>query len=275
VIELASSAMPRRTNLTKVARFESVAGIACLFLLLAAVPVAPQLLEDRSDLERQLDRAVDSANAGRFAEAVELYQELGRSSDPAIAWAGVSGQVIVHRMRGDGDSARSITQRISSERPELAGLMMIWDGDTAMVEKDVERARRVPRAADVHGTQVVDSQPIGVTALRQLASLPREEGCPDRSRDRAELARRFPRLVDRDEAIGEALAFSHGCGRASAEADRTTPPRRRVLAQAALCSRSGRPSARRRARGRKAARRHAGPLRLGRGEGRRDAPDWP
>ena len=186
-----------------------VAGIACLLLLLAVVPAEPQLVGEGSDLEELLDRAVDSANAGRLAEALELYQELGRSADPSIAWAGVSGQVIVHRMRGDGDSARSITQRISTERPELAGLMMIWDADTAMVEKDVESALgEYRRAADVHGRQVVDGQPIGVTALRQLARahLEKRDALSAAETER-ELARKFPRFVDRDEAIGRVLAL--------------------------------------------------------------------
>jgi len=149
---------------------KAVAGLAALLLLVAVAPGEPQLVEDHSGVELLLDRAVAAANAGKFAEALRLYQELERSSDPSYAWAGTSGQVIVHRMAGDGASARAVTQRIAAVRPGLAGLMAIWDGDTAMVEKDVERALgEYRRAADIHGRQVVDGQPIGVTALRQLS----------------------------------------------------------------------------------------------------------
>ena len=188
---------------------KAVAGLAALLLLVAVAPGEPQLVEDHSGVELLLDRAVAAANAGKFAEALRLYQELERSSDPSYAWAGTSGQVIVHRMAGDGASARAVTQRIAAVRPGLAGLMAIWDGDTAMVEKDVERALgEYRRAADIHGRQVVDGQPIGVTALRQLsrAHLEKRDALTAAETER-ELTRRFPRLVDRDEAVGRILAL--------------------------------------------------------------------
>jgi hypothetical protein len=43
-------------------------------------------------------------------------------------------------MAGDGESARAITEQIAIQRPELAGLMAIWDGDTAFLEGDGEGA---------------------------------------------------------------------------------------------------------------------------------------
>src|SRR3972149_31233 len=118
-------------------RWKAVAGLAPLLVLLAVTPAEPQSAPDRSALEQMADRAVEAANAGKFTEALRLYRQLERSSDRSFAWEGISGQVIVHRIAGDGDSARAVTERIAAEKPELAGLMDIWDGDTAMLEKDV------------------------------------------------------------------------------------------------------------------------------------------
>ena len=193
----------------EVAGRKAVACLAAVWLLVAAAPGDSQPVADRPGLEDLADRAVAAANAGQLAEALKLYRELEQSADSSLSWAGVSGQVIVHRMAGDGASARLVTQRVGAERPELAGLMAVWDGDTAMVEKDVERALgEYRRAADIHGTQVVDGRPVGVTALRQLsrAHLEKRDASAAAEAER-ELARRFPRFVDREEAAGRILAF--------------------------------------------------------------------
>jgi subtilase family serine protease/murein DD-endopeptidase MepM/ murein hydrolase activator NlpD len=196
-------------NMDEVAGRKAVACLAAVWLLVAAAPGDSQPVADRPGLEDLADRAVAAANAGQLAEALKLYRELEQSADSSLSWAGVSGQVIVHRMAGDGASARLVTQRVGAERPELAGLMAVWDGDTAMVEKDVERALgEYRRAADIHGTQVVDGRPVGVTALRQLsrAHLEKRDASAAAEAER-ELARRFPRFVDREEAAGRILAF--------------------------------------------------------------------
>src|SRR3972149_4691579 len=207
-------------------RWKVVAGLASLWLLLAVVPADPQLAEDRAPLEQLAHRAVEAANAGKFAEALHLSRELERSSDRSVAWEGISGQVIVHRIAGDGASARAGTQRIAAERPELAGLMDIWDGDTAMVEKDVERALGAyRRAADIHGRQVVDGRPIGVTALRQLsrAYFERRDALAAAETER-ELLRRFPGFVDREGTVAQILAFE-----AMAAGDLPLKPLERLL----------------------------------------------
>ena len=190
-------------------RWKAVAGLASLLVLLAVIPAEPQSAPDRSALEQMADRAVEAANAGKFTEALRLYRQLERSSDRSFAWEGISGQVIVHRIAGDGDSARAVTERIAAEKPELAGLMDIWDGDTAMLEKDVAGAvGAYRRAADIHGRQLVDGRPIGATALRQLtrAHLERKDPLASAETER-ELLRRFPGFVDRDQAMEKILAF--------------------------------------------------------------------
>src|SRR3990172_10441570 len=115
-------------------RWNPLAGLASLLLLLAVAPVGPQ-----GD-ERLLQKAVDATKNENFAGALNLYRQLEQSSDPWYAWAGTSGRGVVHRIAGDADSARVVTQRIAAERPELAGLMAIWDGDTALLERDFARA---------------------------------------------------------------------------------------------------------------------------------------
>ncbi len=190
-------------------RWNAVAGLASLMLLLAVVPAEPQLAEDRSGLERLLRRAVNAANTENFAEALELYQQLEQSSDPWYAWAGTSGRVMVHRMAGEGDSARAVTQRIAVDRAELAGLMEIWDGDTAFLEGDFGRALGAYRqAADLHGRQVVDGNPIGVTALRQLSRAQLEKGdALTAAETERELLRSYPGFVDREHAVARILAL--------------------------------------------------------------------
>ena len=94
---------------------------------------AEPLKEEAALLEQLSDQAVEATRAGRYDEALELYRRLEQSSAPSYAWQGISGQVIVNRIAGRGDSARAVTRRIGTEKSELAGLMDIWDGDTAMV----------------------------------------------------------------------------------------------------------------------------------------------
>jgi subtilase family serine protease len=190
-------------------RWNAIAGLASLLLLLAVIPAEPQLAEDRSGLERLLRRAVKAVNADNYAEALRLYRRLEQSSDPWYAWAGTSGRVVVHRMAGDGDSARAVTQRIAVDRAELAGLMQIWDGDTAFLEGDFGRALGAYRqAADLHGSQVVDGDPIGVTALTQLSRAQLERGdALTAAETERELLRSYPGFVDREQVVARILAL--------------------------------------------------------------------
>jgi hypothetical protein len=188
---------------------KAAAGLAALLLLAAVAPGAPRVAQRQPELELLLDQAVAAANAERFAEALELYRDIERSADPSYAWAGTSGQVIVHRMARDGDSARAVTERIAAARPELAGLMDVWDGDTALLERDSARALAAyRRAADLHGRQVVDGIPVGVKALRQLSRAQLEARDPlEAAQTERELLRSYPGFSDRTEALARILAF--------------------------------------------------------------------
>jgi hypothetical protein len=137
-------------------------------------------------LDAVLQEAVLATLAGDLARALALYQEAEESGLPAYAWAGISGQVALHRMAGDGHSARALTDRIAQGRPELAGLMAIWDGDTAVLEDDLSGAiASYERALDRFGDQWVDGKPIGAVALRQVSRAHLERG-DARSAARAE-----------------------------------------------------------------------------------------
>jgi subtilase family serine protease/murein DD-endopeptidase MepM/ murein hydrolase activator NlpD len=188
---------------------KAAAGFAALLLLAVVAAGEPRVAPRRPDLELLLDQAVAAANAERFAEALELYRDVERSADPSYAWAGTSGQVIVHRMARDGDSARAVTERIAAARPELAGLMDVWDGDTALLERDSARALAAyRRAADLHGRQVVDGIPVGVKALRQLSRAQLEARDPlEAAQTERELLRSYPGFSDRTEALARILAF--------------------------------------------------------------------
>jgi tetratricopeptide (TPR) repeat protein len=139
---------------------KALPAIGVIVLLLAAARLESQplqALQDPSALDSLLRRAVAAANSKKYEEALQLYQQLERSSDRWYSWAGTSGIVVVHRMAGAPDSARKVTERVAAERPGLAGLMAIWDGDTAMLEGDVSRAvASYRRAADEQGRQIVE-----------------------------------------------------------------------------------------------------------------------
>jgi len=159
--------------------------------------------------EQLLQEAVEAVKMGNFDEALALYRQLERSSDPWYAWAGTSGQVVVHRMAGDGDSARAVTGRVAAGRAELAGLMAVWDGDTAILESDFGRAVAAYRyAADRHGKQRVDGSPIGTMALRQLSRAYLDSGdALTAAETERELLRGYPQFVDREATAGRILAF--------------------------------------------------------------------
>lgn len=184
-------------------------------------------IEDRPALEVLLQKAVDAANVKNYSEALRLYQELEHSSHRWYSWAGTSGLVVVHRMAGAPDSARAVTERVAAARPELTGLMAIWDGDTALLEGDLSRALSAyRRAADVHGRQLVDGKPIGAKALRQLSRAYLElRDARAAAQQERELLTQYGTFTDRESGHGERRRLrGHGVGTASVETGREAPP---------------------------------------------------
>jgi hypothetical protein len=188
---------------------KALPSIGVMVFLLVGARVESQPVQDRSAVDLLLRRAVDAANSKRYPEALQLYQQLERSSHRWYSWAGTSGLVVVHRMAGAPDAARTVTERVAAERPRLAGLMAIWDGDTAMLEGDVSRALAAyRRAADVHGRQVVDGKPIGAKALRQLSRAYLElRDARAAAQAEREILANYPRFVDRELVMANVLVF--------------------------------------------------------------------
>ncbi len=167
-------------------------GLIALLLALAALPaVAAQSSRPESlaldaprghavHLDRLLQQATAAAERGNFPAAEEKYrlvEELARDSDTWQRWAAISGQVWAARMGGTSENAMVVTRRVRDERPDLAGLMAIWEGDSLWFAGELTAAAdRYRSAARDHGTDIVDGVPIGFTALRLLRQVELDRG---------------------------------------------------------------------------------------------------
>jgi murein DD-endopeptidase MepM/ murein hydrolase activator NlpD len=186
-----------------------VALVLCFLWVGPGLAVA-QLSQDSSRSgDALLQQAVAATEAGDLDRALELYRSLESSPSSWYAWAGKSGQVAIHRMTGDGGSARAVTARIVLERPELAGLAAVWDGDTALLEGDLDGAIALYQVAvDLHGDDWVDEKPMGAVALRQISRARLEAGDPGGAAEaERQLLNRYPRFTDRRFSLASILAF--------------------------------------------------------------------
>lgn len=173
------------------------------------------------ELDAVLQDAVAAADRGEFELAFDLYRQVEISAGTGWHhWAGISGQVQVARRTGDFALALSVTDRVVSEQPKLAGLLAIWDGDTYWCAGLIEQAVAAYQlAADQHGADLVDGVPLGVTALGQLAAL---QAATAQHADAAATERRllaeFGRDVNREAVLARALLFEAvAAGSVSAE----------------------------------------------------------
>lgn len=155
--------------------------------------------------ELLMNSATEATNAGRLGEALAQWQALEDSEDSFARWAGVSGQILVHRLEHDTDSARDLTARVAAQRPELDGLMLLWDADTLMLVGRVNEAKSLYEQVAAR-SDVVDGMPIGLQAIETLTLATLAEGNPARA---AELQRdalaRFP--THREHKLAEVLAY--------------------------------------------------------------------
>lgn len=171
----------------------------------ARVPVAQAR---HADLESLLGLANAATDTGDFATAERVFEAVSREGDRWYAWAGVSGLVATYRRAGDFAAARAATARVARDRPELAGLMNVWDGDTAMLEGDVLGALAAYRRAHGDADVWVGGEPVGALALRQTArahlaaSEPAEAAAAER-----ELLRLYPSAPGREFTLARALAY--------------------------------------------------------------------
>ena len=99
---------------------------------------------------------------------IAVYREMYEAGDRA----GGDYLVSLYRREGDFEAAYSMTAEIASDYPDLAGRMLIWDGDIALnQEEDIEKARAFyERAVNEYGDQQpYGDDPTGILALRQLS----------------------------------------------------------------------------------------------------------
>ena len=120
--------------------------------------------------QKWLDLAVEANASENHNEAIGYYQIAEQSGDAWTAWAGISGQVATYRMMDQPEKALEITRQVAKERPELAGLMLIWDADTQGLNANAELALATYlRAVEDYGYDNIDGKPVGALALKQLS----------------------------------------------------------------------------------------------------------
>lgn len=154
-----------------------------------------------------LELANTAARSGDVSTAEELFLEVASSDDPWYSWSATSGLVATYRMLGDYASAFAMTRKIRAERPQLAELMAVWDGDTAVLEGDLARARVEYQAVATEG-KLIDGMPVGALALKQLSRLALlEEDAQSAAAMQRELLRRFPAHGNPEFTLAQAMVF--------------------------------------------------------------------
>lgn len=153
-----------------------------LFLALPASAVAP------SEFDSALLAADAAVAAGDYDKAQEILEGLVAGTAPDVLqagdaydlqagdapdyfWAAGSGLVSLHRLTGDFEAASRVTAELAAARPELAGLLAVWEGDTAVLQGDADLALSRYQSAVAAPQQVVGGREVGEIAWRQIARL--------------------------------------------------------------------------------------------------------
>lgn len=166
--------------------------------------------DGEAELDRLLEEAVAATDRGDYARAASLYREVELAGEGTpYEWTGVSGQVSVARIASDTQSALAVTARVTRARPDLAGLLAIWDGDTFAAAGDKGRAaERYRYALDRHGDDVIDGRPVGVTALSQLGAVELDRGnAAAAANAERQLLAEYAAYLDPEAALARALLF--------------------------------------------------------------------
>jgi murein DD-endopeptidase MepM/ murein hydrolase activator NlpD len=156
-----------------------------------------------------LNQAVLAQNDGDFDRALSLYARLEDSVDQWYSWMGTSGMVAVNRMRGDYDAAREVTAAMRLKLPDRAGLSHLWDGDTAALEGDFQRALLDYHIAlDDYADEASTGEPLGVAALRQISrvQLGMRAAAAAATTSRR-LVSRYPGSADAEFELASAIAY--------------------------------------------------------------------
>lgn len=140
---------------------------------------------------------------------IAVYREMYEAG----SWVGVSGLVSTYRRIGDTEAAYSVTAEVAADKPDLAGLMLIWDGDTALTQED--KMDFYNKAHTEYGDQLLDAEtPIGVLALGYISNLLVSEDRALAGETYRQILLEYPDYVDPIDILAEALIL---------EASGTTP----------------------------------------------------
>lgn len=107
---------------------------------------------------------------GDYNRAIQLMSQLKESSNAWYRWYGLSGPVSIYRKLGKTDKAIEVARSIAKQRPELIGLMKLWEGDCYSFVGEYELAAQAYEEASLKfADQQVDNIHIGYRALQKLS----------------------------------------------------------------------------------------------------------
>lgn len=161
------------------------------------------------DADALLEQANKAIENGDYATAEGIYQEVAAGTAPDIAWFGTSGLVALYRQTGDSAAAHAVTAAVAAQRPDMAGLMAIWDGDTAWLAGDTAAALTYYQTALQPGfDRTVDGTRTGAVALQQIARLQASGGNPAAAAaTRRQLLQSYPGDVWPEFEMAQALVL--------------------------------------------------------------------
>lgn len=140
---------------------------------------------------------------------VAVLDKMTVAEDVDGAWLAHSALVAHYRMQGDLERAFAQTAQIALDRPELSGLMGIWNGDTAALVGDHDYALTLYEGVRTDfGAQAVNGVRLGVTALKQKAQTYLALGEPGRAAQahRKQLEQ-YGSEVNLEFTLGQALLY--------------------------------------------------------------------
>lgn len=160
-----------------------------------------------ADTEKQIELAQEFLRKGQYADSERIYREIEASENHWHSWVGTSGRYSAYIKSEDYESAYSLTEEIVARRPDLAGLMVIWNAQTATSSGDTEKALQLTKKAfSDYQNVVVDHEPVGLTALQMQVQLLASEGrYSEASISQRLILETYPSLVNPEETLAYAL----------------------------------------------------------------------
>ena len=182
-----------------------------LLLLLPGAASLAQSPQSLANTDAQIAEAVKAVNNGDYATAQVIYNDVAWGTAPDILWDGVGGLLALYRETGDASAAYQLTAEVTFRKPEFAGLMAVWNGDTAAFFGDTASALAHYQAALNPATDALlegANTKVGAVALRQIARLHLANQDPAAAAEaHRELLRRYPAFVWPEFETAQAAAL--------------------------------------------------------------------